>query len=125
AKPSGLVEHGGDVLFDKKSDQYEAIEGLLEQLEDPKECPADDGAADFAKVELLDGAAALRKATLHLAGRLPTDEELARVAAGGDDELALIVDEIMEEDAFYDRLTVIFNDVLLTDRYLRYQGFSV
>ncbi|MEZ4449416.1 MAG: DUF1588 domain-containing protein [Nannocystaceae bacterium] len=125
AKPSGQVEHGGGKLFDKKSDEYKAIEGLLEQLEKPKECPADDGAADFAKVDELDAADTLRKATLHLAGRLPSDEEIDRVAAGGDDELALILDEVMEEDAFYDRLTVIFNDLLLTDRYTRYQGFSV
>ncbi|MEZ4384159.1 MAG: hypothetical protein R3A79_22690 [Nannocystaceae bacterium] len=125
AKPTGQVEHGGGVLFDAKSDQYEAIEGFLAQLEDPVECPTGSDAADFAKVDELDAEATLRKAALHLVGRLPSASEYERVKEGGDDELEVILREMMTEDAFYDRLVDLYNDVFLTDRYLRYTGFAV
>ena len=125
AKPAGLTDHGGGKLFDERSDEYKRIKELLDQLDKPEECPPNSLGKEFAKVEQLSPEATLRKAALHLVGRLPTDDELARVAEGGDDELALVLRELMEEDAFYDRLTVLFNDLLLTDRYLRYTGFAV
>lgn len=124
AKPTGAVEHGGGRLFDEGSDQYKAIEKLLKELEDPVECAAGDSAA-FAKVKTMSPEETLRKATLHLAGRLPSDDERARVKDGGDDELALVLREVMGEDAFYDRLVDLYNDLLLTDRYLAWTGFAV
>lgn len=125
AKPTGMVDHGGGKLFDEGSDQYKAIEKFLGELEDPVECPLGSDSADFAKVDELDAEATLRKASLHLVGRLPTDGEYDRVKEGGDEELELVLRELMEEDAFYDRLTNLFNDRFLTDRYLRYTGFAV
>ena len=125
AKPTGQVEHGGGKLFDEGSDQYERIKNFLDQLEKPEECPPNSTDQAFGKVDQLTPAETLRKATLHLAGRLPTDDELARVSEGGDDELEVVLRDLMTEDAFYDRLTVLFNDILLTDRYLRYTGFAV
>ncbi len=125
AKPSGMVEHGGGVLFDDKSDPYKAIENFLEELEDPVECPLGSDSTDFAKVKELDSEATLRKASLHLVGRLPSASEYARVAEGGDDEIEVVLREMMEEDAFYDRLIDLWNDRFLTDRYLTYTGFAV
>ena len=60
----------------------------------------------------------LRNATVQLAGRLPTDAETAKVLAEGEVGFAAVMNEVMNEDEFYNRLTEIFNDVFLTDKYL-------
>ncbi|HEY8379304.1 MAG TPA: DUF1592 domain-containing protein [Nannocystis sp.] len=123
AKPSGKTKHGGGEVLKADSEEYRLLESLLAQIKEPRECPDADG-ADLDAVELLSPEETLRKAALHLAGRLPTAEELADVA-GSEEALADAVRELLEEDAFYDRLGDIFNDLLLTDRYLIYTGFAV
>lgn len=60
----------------------------------------------------------LRNATVQLAGRLPTDAETAKVVAEGEVGFAAVMNEVMAEDEFHDRLNEIFNDVFLTDKYL-------
>ena len=60
----------------------------------------------------------LRNATVQLAGRLPTEAETAKVVAEGEAGFAAVMDEVMNEDEFYNRLNEIFNDVFLTDKYL-------
>ena len=62
----------------------------------------------------------LRKATLSLAGRLPTADEKAAVVQGGEAALDGVLDQVLTEDKFYDRLKEIYNDLLLTDRYINY-----
>lgn len=64
----------------------------------------------------------LRKASLQLVSRLPTDAEIDQVNSGGEDGLRTVLDSMMTEDAFYDRLSEIFNDLILTDRYLTGNG---
>lgn len=64
----------------------------------------------------------LRKAALQLVGRLPTDSELATVASGDEAGLQQVLDQMMLEQAFYDRLSEIFNDLVLTNRYLAANG---
>ena len=65
----------------------------------------------------------LRKATLALASRLPTTAEENSISGVADEaafDLALdaVLTNIMNtEDAFYDRLKEIYNDVLLTDKF--------
>ncbi|MEZ4427307.1 MAG: hypothetical protein R3A51_06355 [Nannocystaceae bacterium] len=118
AKPSALAEHGGGKVLPEGSGEYEALASLLEQLDAPVECPPDAGGDLFADVGLLSPTDTLRKATLHLTGRLPTDDELAAVEDGGEEALALALDELMTEEAFYERLMELFNDVLLTDQFI-------
>jgi hypothetical protein len=60
----------------------------------------------------------LRNATVQLAGRLPTDAETAKVVAEGEAGFTSVMNEVMVEDEFYNRLNEIFNDVFLTDKYL-------
>ncbi len=60
----------------------------------------------------------LRNATVQLAGRLPTDAETAQVLAEGETGFAAVMNEVMAEDEFHNRLNEIFNDVFLTDKYL-------
>lgn len=68
-------------------------------------------------IQLLDNSSALRKAAEQLLSRLPTLTEFQMVASGGSSGLALAIDGMMEQEGFYRRLTEIFNDYLLTDKY--------
>ncbi|MBK6923509.1 MAG: DUF1592 domain-containing protein [Deltaproteobacteria bacterium] len=113
------ITHGGAMQLDKGSEQYKAFQGMIDRLENPVTC-ADDGEEEaefFSGVELLDEVATLRKASLSIAGRLPTPEEEQRVRDGGFEALDGVLDDMMTEDAFYDRLKEIYNDHFLTDRY--------
>ena len=64
----------------------------------------------------------LRKASLQLVGRLPTDTEQQLVVDNAETGLRTALDGMMEEEAFYDRLAEIFNDLILTNRYLSANG---
>lgn len=64
----------------------------------------------------------LRNASLQLVSRLPTAAESALVSSQDESGLRQVLDGMMEEDAFYDRLSEIFNDMLHTNRYLSSNG---
>src|SRR4029079_14983386 len=63
---------------------------------------------------MLDDRQLLRRVTLSLAGRLPTEAELTAVAKDGLKVLLPLLDQVMQENAFYDRLREGFNDIFLT-----------
>lgn len=67
-------------------------------------------------IELVEDSATLRRAANQLASRLPRPQEYALLSQG-DNGLRQAVDRIMQEEAFYERLSEIFNDYLLTDKY--------
>jgi len=75
-------------------------------------------ATSLRGVQSVELATTLRKASLQLADRLPTDEEINMVAERGETGLSLALNQIMTEDAFYENLMQIFNLQLLTDKYL-------
>lgn len=60
----------------------------------------------------------LRKASLQLAGRLPTSNELTMVAEDAETGLNQALDSVVEGEQFYQTLMSVFNDQLLTDKYL-------
>ncbi|WP_430462842.1 c-type cytochrome [Thalassolituus sp. LLYu03] len=67
----------------------------------------------------------LRSAALQLAGRLPTAAEENMVSQNGENGLSTALNQIMNEEAFYERLMEMFNEQLLTDKYLtlnQYEG---
>lgn len=64
----------------------------------------------------------LRKASLQLASRLPTEAELSMLVTSGEAGLRSVLDSLMTEDAFYERIMEMFNDLILTDRYLTGNG---
>ncbi len=68
-------------------------------------------------IQLLGNGTSLRKASEQLLSRLPTIQEFQMVATDGSAGLAHAIDGMMEEEGFYRRLTEIFNDYLLTDKY--------
>jgi hypothetical protein len=116
-KPTASIEHGGGLQLTEGTPEYDALVSLVERFEEPVACEVDPEAF-FADVDLMTPAETLRKACILLGGRLPTDAEKASVAAGGLDALGPVLDQLLTEDAFYERLKDIYNDHLLTDRYL-------
>jgi hypothetical protein len=64
----------------------------------------------------------LRRVALQLVSRLPTAAEAARVNAEGAAGLRAVINTMMDEPAFYERLDEIFNDWLHTNRYLSTNG---
>lgn len=82
---------------------------------------ADDSAMitqTIAALQTPDLGDSLRKASLQLVSRLPSTAEEALVSESGEEGLREVLDGMMSEPAFYKRLEEIFNDLLLTDRYL-------
>lgn len=80
-----------------------------------------DGLA-LAALSTLPAAQTLRAASLNLLSRLPTEAEEAAVSAEGEEGLRSVLAAMMEEPAFYERLSEIFNDWLHTNRYLSTNG---
>jgi len=117
-KPTLGIEHDGAERFKVDSTEYNAFVEMMDRLDNPVSCEEGDVTEEFFDgVELLDERATLRKATLALAGRLPTIEEDQRVQEGSWEAVDAILDEVMTDPVFYDRLREIYNDKFLTDRY--------
>lgn len=84
--------------------------------------PATGSGAVMAAIQMLPLDDTLRAAGLQLVSRLPTAAEQAQVQAQGEAGLRTVLDGMMTEPAFYNRLSEIFNDWLLTNRYLSTNG---
>lgn len=123
-KPLGEMSHGGEVVLDASSPEYKTLTELVKRLQAGDACPAPTGVPQLDDVELLDPAATLRKASLHLVSRLPTPAELDAVAAGGEGALPGLLMALMAEPAFLVRVKEMFNDALLTDQFLSYSGYA-
>ncbi len=121
-KARGKLAHGGEVVLKPGSTRYRILEGFVHRVTGDGHAPtkdvdAYDPPAFFDGVVMLDPQRLLRRVTLSLAARLPTEAERAAVAKGGLDALDPILDRIMTEEAFYDRLAEGFNDIFLTRGY--------
>lgn len=69
-------------------------------------------------IRTLSASEALRRAAQQLVGRLPTLDEFREVAEnGGDAGMRVAIAGMMTEEPFYERLSEMFNDYLLTDKY--------
>ena len=60
----------------------------------------------------------LRRAALMLAGRLPSESELATVAGGGEESLRFMIRLLMQGEGFHQFLLEAANDRLLTDKWI-------
>jgi hypothetical protein len=118
-KVVGGLNHGGADVLKPDSAGYRILAGFVRRVNAPQGGAAD-LAADpkappfFDGVVMMDDRRLLRRLTLSLAGRLPTDAELAAVTKDGLKAIPAFLDAIMKEDAFYDRLREGFNDIFLT-----------
>lgn len=125
----GQNTHGGGVVLDLSveadREAYAILEQFVARAANPITACESEADTAFDNVTLLDGPHTLRKATLELAGRLPTPAERDAVIGGGEDfagALDQVLDQVMTEPAFYARVSELFNDVFLTDRYLTFTG---
>lgn len=118
-KPSGQDVHQGGTLTPPDTEEYAALEEMVHRFDDPVTCGETSTTQEhFDGVVLMTPQETLRKATLNLAGRLPTAAEEFRVSTGGMEALDVELDRIMAEEAFYSRIEQIFNDMFLVERYV-------
>jgi hypothetical protein len=134
-KATGKLDHEGKEVVKPDSMEYRILEEFVRRLNAPadaKPVVASDNAPPFFEgVAMLDDRRLLRRATLSLAGRLPTAEETAAIEERGLPALDGLLDSMMKEDAFYERLAEAFNDIFLVRGYgdgaesaLSYDNFS-
>lgn len=118
-KPSAQIEHGGGPQITVDGAEYAALEEFVERAAAPVHC-IDNGdiRAFYRDVAMLDELETTRKAVFLLAGRMPTDLEIAAVESAGWNGLDEVIDVVTHEEAFYDRLVEIYNDILHTDSFL-------
>lgn len=83
-------------------------------------CPGSDGYPNpyEGQLELLSWTETLRKASLELTGKLPTDAQIQVTEEQGQLGLQASLAEMMRDEAFYVRLKELYNDHFLTDKYL-------
>jgi len=117
-KPIGGDTHGGGPQIAEGGEEYQALQALVGRFKEPVACEDTVVAVDFEDVELMDPQRTLRKASVVLAGRLPTDAEIDRVLTDGEPALDGLLDALMKEEAFYTWLKEVYNDQFLTNRYL-------
>lgn len=136
-KVVGKLKHGGKIALKPDSAGYQVLAEFVRRINSPTTIPSSILAQEknlppfFDGVVMLDDRKLLRRITLSLAGRLPTAAESAAIAKEGRKGLPAILDSLMTEDAFYDRLREAFNDIFLTVGYddvpenaLSYEHFS-
>jgi hypothetical protein len=115
-KVGGGMKHGGGVPLKPGSTGYKILEGFVRRLGEAPSAVDYVPPPFFQGVRMASPAGVLRRVTLSLAGRLPTVEERAAAEKSG---LDAVLDGLMKEQAFFDRLKEGFNDVFLT---LGYNG---
>ena len=120
-KVTGELDHGGGQVLKPDSTGYRILERYVRRLNPakdvavPKESTAPYNARPFFEgVIMTSPRRLLRRVTLSLAARLPTATELAAVDQRGQEAMDGILDGILQEQAFYDRLKEGFNDIFLT-----------
>ena len=120
-KPTGGLKHEGGVVIKPDSSEYRILEEFVNRLSEFQN--KKDLLARYSQPPFFDGLIMmspdrlLRRVTLSLAARLPTKEEHAAIGKHGLGALDSILDELMKEDGFYERLLEGFNDVFLTQGY--------
>ena len=108
-------------MLEPNSVGYRILEGFVSRL-DGKLVPEPSDAkykprSFFEGVTMIEDNGLLRRLTLSLAGRLPTTNEKQVIQKKGLAGLDAILDQVMDEDAFYERLKEGYNDVFLTQGY--------
>lgn len=111
--------HGGGAVVVEGSMEHDALLALQESFERDveEECEAPEPIEPLDHITLLDGPETLRKATMMLAGRLPSEAELARLE-GIQDESAVMAEvesiiqaEVMKGPEFREWLKYAWNEV--------------
>lgn len=114
-KSTARIEHGGGRQIEEGSVEAATILETLARLEEPVICPGEEAPDPFEGVALHDAYGTLRKASLQLVGRPPSAGEISLIDAEGLGGIDPLLDAMMDEPAFDERVREIFGDVLLTD----------
>ncbi len=121
AKITGGLDHGGEEVLKEDSTGYRILKRLVRRTgglpDDGPPIAEYDASPLFDGIEMMAPRRLLRRVTLSLVGRLPTKEEQAAVEKDGLPAMDAVLDGVMKEDAFYERLREAFNDILLTEGY--------
>ena len=135
-KVVGKLKHGGKEQLKPDSVEYRVLADFVARINTPANTKPDfvldkNAPPFFHSVKMLDDRQLLRRITLSLAGRLPSNSELDTIAGQGLKALPTILDTVLKEEAFYSRLREGFNDIFLTVGYddvpenaLSYEHFS-
>ena len=119
-KAVGELDHGGSDVLTPDSAEYHILADFVRRYGSAGTSitPADEADTSattfFEGVVMLDDRKLLRRVAFSLAGRLPSDAERAAIAKDGMRAMLGILDAMMKEDGFYDRLREGFNDIFLT-----------
>src|SRR4029434_11055550 len=120
-KATGKLDHEGEVAVKPDSAGHKILKEFARRVNAPTDAKAASNSAEdknappfFDGIVMLDDRRLLRRVTLSLAGRLPTADELSAVTQGGVKAMPALLEALMKEDAFYERLREAFNDVFLT-----------
>ncbi len=123
AKPLGLTMHGGGTVIREGSPEHLALTNLVQRISSG----TNDQCRDFGSLAAPSGVVqlnwhdTLRRSTLDLLGRLPTDLEY-RAGEASEAGFEQVMTTLFEEGAFYERWRTAFNDLLLTDVYVTNNG---
>ena len=118
-KATGGLDHGGGLILKTDSTEYRILERFVRGLSkatqpsDKTELAEYDPRPFFEGVQMVSPERLLRRLTLSLAARLPSVQERAAVKERGMQAMDGVLDQLMKEDAFYERLKEGFNDILL------------
>ena len=120
-KIAGALDHGGGEVLKPDSTGYRILKRFVRRAsggpDDVPAVPDYDAPPFFDRIAMLSPRRLLRRVTLSLAGRLPTEQELAAVDKGGLKAVDAALDSVLQKDAFYERRQEAFNDILLTRGY--------
>lgn len=120
-KPIGELDHEGDQVLTPDSTGHAILRAFVQRMEEPTAGKAGAGAykpgAFFEGVTMLGDESLLRRLTLSLAGRLPSPAEREAIRRSGLKGLDALLDSLMTEGAFLERIKEGFNDVFLTNGY--------
>lgn len=115
-KVQGELDHGGKDVLKSNSAGYQILAKFVGRVNAPPTLPALDPKAPpfFDGVVMAEPRKLLRRLTLSLTGRLPSDAEAKAVERDGLKAIPTVLDGVMKEDAFLDRVREAFNDIFLT-----------
>ncbi len=120
-KPIGKLGHEGDQVLEPDSTGHLILKAFVQRMEGKSSPVSPAGkykpGSFFEGVTMIGNESLLRRLTLSLAGRLPTTRERQVIREKDLAGLDAILDQLMSEDAFYERLKEGFNDIFLTDGY--------
>ena len=128
-KPSNTISHGGASVLPPNGALHQQLVDFInrvqEQSEEECQIQLQNTLQDvpyYEGIRFITPYALLRRLALSLANRLPSDEEEALVDEQGLDGVATILDQMLESEAFVERIKEGFDDILMTRGYTAVAG---